>query len=420
MALLERSRTPSLRERRLDLRSRAAGLLRARLLWCVLGAYLLCRAFSVVLMSWLATTQNPAYVPFGTGGDHTSYWDMTRMWDGRWYETIVQDGYPGSLPYKDGQVDQNAWAFYPLYPMLTKALMAVSGGSFAVVGSLLSMALGGAAVVLMAVLLRPRIGAGAAFAVTLVFSAAPSAPVLQMTYTESLGLLLLVAFLVFISRQSWLAASAMALLCGLSRPIAVPLGLVALVAVWMRWRQRDQRPLERPEWIGMISAVVSCGVAGLLWPAVAWAVTGVPNAYTATEVAWRFDDHVVPFLPWLHNFELLFGHVWGVIWLVVVVVALMVMTCGPWSAALGHEMRTWTLGYALYLGAVLDPWTSIYRFLLFAFPLIVVMIGAGQARRKDRALMWVRTLCITGLFLAWQVWWAWTLLRLPKPAGNPI
>lgn len=423
MAVLTRDRMPHGAGTRqiLTWRSRWRVLLETRLVWVVLAAYLLFRLFSVVLVSWIATTQNPDYVPFGTGGDDTSYWDMTRMWDGRWYETIVQDGYPGSLPHgADGKVEQNPWAFYPLYPLITKALMFLTGGSFGVVGSLLSLAFGAAGVCLMAVLLRPRIGAAAALAVTCAFSASPPSPVLQMTYTESLSLLLLMGFLILISRQSWLGASGLAILCGLARPIAVPLGLVALVAVVMRWRVREERPIDRTEGGQMILSLVSCGLAGLLWPAIAWAVTGVPSAYTQTEVAWRLDDTVVPFVPWLHNFQMLFGDVWGVIWLIAVVVALLVMTCGPWSVALGPELRTWTLGYAVYIGAVVAPWTSIYRFMLFIFPVLAVLIGVGHPDRRRRVLVWTRTVCLVGLFLGWQVWWAWTLLRLDQPAGFAI
>ena len=54
-------------------------------------------------------------------------------------------------------------------------------------------------------------------------------------------------------------------------------------------------------------------------------------------------------------------------------------------------LRTWSLGYLLYLGAVLDPWTSTYRYLLFLFPLAVVAIGgegtlAGARRLADAGL----------------------------------
>ncbi|TWP34540.1 hypothetical protein [Leekyejoonella antrihumi] len=396
-------------------------LLDTRLLLLVVVSYLIFRLFSAILMIWLAKHQDPQFIPFGTGTNHTSYWDMARMWDGAWYETIVRDGYPSQLPHAlNGTVQQNPWAFYPLYPMMTKGLMLVTGGSFGVVGSLFSLVLGGAAMVLMAVLMRPRVGAAATLAATSVFAAAPPSPVFQMTYTESLGLLILMAFLIAISKESWLLAGTFALVCGFARPIAVPMALVALVAVVVRWRARNGRPIVVGEWVRMSVALVSCGVAGLIWPVIAWAVTGDRSAYTATESAWRTDDEVVPFVSWVRNFDILFGDLWGKLALLAVVVLLVAMLCGPWATGLGYVMWTWTFAYALYLAAVLDAWSSTYRMLIYLFPIVVILIGAGWKRRDQRVLTWVRTAACIGLFLGWQVWWGWTLLRLAHPAGNAI
>ena len=55
-------------------------------------------------------------------------------------------------------------------------------------------------------------------------------------------MLLLVGFLLALARERWLVASVLALGLGVTRPIAVPLGLVALVAVVLRWRRRSGEP----------------------------------------------------------------------------------------------------------------------------------------------------------------------------------
>ena len=46
------------------------------------------------------------------------------MFDGSWYRNVAENGYPAELPRgEDGLVQQNAWAFFPLFPMLARGLM---------------------------------------------------------------------------------------------------------------------------------------------------------------------------------------------------------------------------------------------------------------------------------------------------------
>ena len=99
------------------------------------------------------------------------------------------------------------------------------------VASTLALVCGAAAAMVIAVLLRDRVGPRVAFAAVLVYATFVASPILQVAYTESLAMLLLAAFLLALSRERWLVASALALGIGVTRPIAVPLGVVALVAV---------------------------------------------------------------------------------------------------------------------------------------------------------------------------------------------
>lgn len=400
-------------------RTRGADLLQRRLLLCVIVAYLLLRLFSAVVMQLVAPHQDPSFIFYPTA--HQDYWQMTHVWDGRWYQAIVEQGYPNRLPEIDGVVQQNPWAFYPMYPGMVWLLMHLTGGSFAVVGSLLSLTLGGVAVCLMAVLVRDRVGAVAAFCVVCVFAASPPSPVLQMTYTESLALVLLIGALLALQRRQWWLAAAAALATGLARPVAVPLAVVALVALWLRWRDREADPIGRREWAAMGSTLVGCGAAGAVWPAIAWVVTGVPSAYTDTMASWRSDGTIVYFQPWVANFDMLLGNgVLAVLVLVLLVVGFVVLTIGPWADAMGPIMRTWLLAYGLYLLAVLDAWTSTYRYLLFMFPILIVLVGAGWQAWSRRLLIGWRTVIWVALGLGWQVWWCWTLLLLKQISGDPI
>ena len=199
----------------------------------------------------------------------------------------------------------------------------------------------------------------------------------------------------------------------------MPLGLVALVAVVLRWRRRHRRSGCRPvsccPWAPVLAA---CGVAGLAWPAIAWWRTGVRSAYTDTMATWRSGGQVTPLRPWLDIARYLGGETVGPTGLAALVVVLALMVLGPWARALGPQLRTWCLAYPAYLGAVLDPWTSIFRYLLPLFPLGVVLVGGGWGRRAPRGLHW-RTAVLVAVGLVAQVWWVWELYRFVPPSDYP-
>ena len=99
-------------------------------------------------------------VPTGWTGPDVSYLTFTAQWDGQWYQHIAEQGYPRRLPTDaNGLVQQNAWAFYPLFPFLSRVLMDLTHLDFYWVGSTLSLLLGFVAAGAMALLLRDRIGA---------------------------------------------------------------------------------------------------------------------------------------------------------------------------------------------------------------------------------------------------------------------
>ncbi|MGI8947859.1 MAG: hypothetical protein ACR2FV_07785 [Ornithinimicrobium sp.] len=387
------------------------------LVWTVL------RAITTVILVWIAQTEQD---PVIFSGEVPRYFEVATLWDGGWYERIATQGYPAQLPVDFlGQVRQNEWAFYPVFPYLARGLMELSGWPFAVAAPVLATVLGYAAALVIAGLLRERVGVPAALGAVTLLGAFPAAPALQVAYTESLALLLLGTVLWLLVRRRWWWAAAVALLTGLARPIALPLGLVALVAVLWRWRARDQRPLHRGEVLGMLATLVSCGVSGLIWPVAVWWSTGRRDGYPVTMSAWRGGEPITAFVPTFEVSQLLLGEVAGPTALLALALLLLVVVLGPWAAGLGVELRTWCLAYPIYLAAALDPWTSIYRYLLPLFPLLVLLMGGGRPGWGARAagspgwLLVVRTLTIAVLFVGWQVWWSWELFRFEPPSDYP-
>jgi len=385
----------------------------------VLLVYAVCRLVSGLILAVVAARQ----VPTEWTGPTVSYLTFTAQWDGQWYKTIAEHGYPAALPVSpvSGEVAQNPWAFYPLFPLLARMVMDLTGQDFWVAGSTLALLLGTGAAVAMGLLLRGRLGDRAALLVLGVWASYPAAVVLQVGYAEALAMLLLTCYLLALSRERWLAATGLAVLIGLARPIAVPLGVVTLVAVWLRWRRRGEQPLGRTEGLSALGALAGCAVAGLLWPAIAWLGTGDRAAYTRTMAAWRASDEIVPFRPWLDMSRYYFGPSWGPVWLAVAVVTLVVMTLGPWASRLGPELRTWSLAYPGYLLAVLDPFTSIFRYLIPMFPLVAVLLGsAGRRRGRDgHAWMALRAAVLLVLFVGGQWYWTDVLWRFVPPTDYP-
>ena len=387
----------------------------------VLAVYAVARVITTTVLLLAMQHQVPSGM---TGGDDVpvTYFPFTALWDGQWYWRVADGGYPDVLPITpSGKVGENPWAFYPLFPYLAKAGMAVTGLSFPVVASTVALLCGFGAAVLIGLLLRERVGDPAAYAVVALWASFPASVTLQLAYTESLAMLLLVGYLYALSRERWLVATVVALLVGLSRPIAVPLGIVTLVVVVLRLRQRAERPVRGREYAAMTAALVGCGVAGFLWPAIAWWRTGISSAYTDTMAAWRGYATVEPFVPWLDKARYFFGDTWGPIWLVVVPLVIVTMVAGPWASALGADLRTWTLAYPAYLAVVLDPFTSIFRYLIPLFPLLVVMIGAGWAdhRRNTWGRILLRSVPLLVLFVLGQYWWTTELWVFVPPSDYP-
>ena len=399
-------------------------LLDGRFVLAVLLLWTVLRAVSTLVLHQLAHHwQDP--VVYDEPGVPLTF-QFATLWDGQWYERIATQGYPEELPTRaDGQVRQNPWAFYPIFPLLARGLMALTGWPFSIAGPVVATALGYVAAVLVAGLLREQVGAAAALGGVVLLGSFPSSPTFQVAYTESLALLLLAAVLWLLVRERWFAAGAVALLTGLARPIALPLGLVALVCVVVRWRRRGVRPLRTGEVAGMLTSLAGCGLAGLVWPMIAWWRTGVLNAYPVTMSAWRGGEPVSAFLPTIERAQWLWGDLAGPVVLAAGLGLLVLAVAGPWAAGLGPALRTWCLGYVLYLFAALDPWTSIYRYLMLLFPLYVLLIGGGwtpgdrPGGAQPRWLLVTRTVVIAALMIAWQVWWSWYLFVFVPPSDFP-
>ena len=392
----------------------------------VAAVYLGLRLVSGVLLAQAA--QEQVWFPAVTGPAEGDV-DLAVSWDAKWYERIVTGGYPAELPVgTDQRVQQNPWAFYPLFPYAIRLVSWVTTLDFATVAPLLALLAGLGAALLMAALLIETspydVGSrnGPALAVVAVWAALPASPVLQMAYTESFSMLLLTAFLLLLVRGRWVGTGLTALLLGLTRPIALPLALVVLVAVGLRWRDRAARPIGARERAAMAVALVGTGLSGLLWTALAWAGTGRPDAYPATMTAWRGEAALNPIEPWRRTLEWALEYrspetVVPALSMVLALALSLVLLVPRFAPGIDVRLRVWAAAYAVYLLVVVDGNTSVVRYLVPLFPLAVVLVGAHRARLsrwwRRRAVFWVAA-GIVG-----QVGWIWWLVLFEPPSDFP-
>ena len=380
----------------------------------VLAVYAAARLVTTIIFLWVASIQgenawtdpHPGYFPY-----------VGLMFDASWYRQIAEHGYPSTLPVgPDGVVQQNAWAFFPLFPTMARGLMEVTRLPWEVVAPTLALVVGAVAVLLVyrtvaegaprAVLARP----GLPLATVALVSVFPTAAVLQTAYTEALALALIAAALLTLIRRqyAWMAVVVLAL--GFTRAVAMPMVVVVLVHALVRWRsQKASR--DGFTWrtgVALIALAGWCGLSGLVWPTVAGWVTGTPDAYVRTQEAWRGVASVTPFYGWTYVPQFWFGDLALAVVVAgaAVVVAVLVV---PAAWRLGNELHTWAAAYVVYIAAVVEPGSSIARFLLLAYPLGAVTAGVVTRPAAGRRWWFAGVLLLMlGLQFLWvrEMWQA--------------
>lgn len=363
--------------------------------WLALvGIILLSRLVSTAIMLWFAQAQ--AENPWTSA--HPDLFEFSRMWDSHWYRIIAETSYPSELPIgDDGRIGENAWAFLPVFPLLVRAVMVLTSLPFSVVSVVVSTVSFACFVFVADRFFRRIVGDSVALAAVAIIAFGVVAPIFQVGYAESLGMLFLGLVLVGVSEKRWWLVALAVPLAALTRPVGVPLALAIGILALLSWRSgRDRRPLM---WLTVLA-----GISALAWPGIAWFTTGRPTAYLETELAWRrpyvgekahgwgsgwWDSAVW----WFHDAA---PWVIGGLALVVIVIAVL-----PSTRLLGAVSLSWSGAYLFYLVMVLFPQSSIFRLFLPMFPI------AGVIARKRFATVIAIAAGIVGQFF-W-VQWCWSV-----------
>ena len=155
-------------------------------------------------------------------------------WDAGWFVAIAEHGYES----------RQSSAYFPVYPLLVRAVSLVTG-STVVAGVLISLVAAGVAAILIAELARPLLGERGARDSVLFLALYPTAFVFTSIYSDGLFLALSAgAFLAALRQRPWLAGILGGLAVG-TRLLGLALLPALLLALWPRgWSVREvARPL---------------------------------------------------------------------------------------------------------------------------------------------------------------------------------
>jgi hypothetical protein len=295
-------------------------------------------------------------------------------------------------------------------------MMAVTGLSFAVCVTLVNLVAGGAAMVVMFALVERTAGWFVAGVAVLLTCCSVAAPLFQAAYAESISLLLVCTVLLLIARRQYAWAVPVVILLSLTRPVTPPLAVVVAVHALLRFRGRARDPIRRGEvvWMAVLAVVSAASVS--LWSTITSVVTNGALATGANRGSVS-NALVVGRFGWFTNAYEHIGWI-GVVALVLLVVLFVAVALSPLTRTWGVEVRTWFAIYPIFLLFVAGVHTGMFRYLLLAFPLPLLLIGSpqpGTIPRKRAAVVVI----VSVVGLALQVPWVTYALVVTQLAGKP-
>lgn len=165
--------------------------------------------------------------------------DVLTAWDGAWYMSIVNKGYPRVIqPNVTFEVLDARAAFFPAYPMLVRTLNHVIPGGAVTAGLLVNFVLGAVAVLLTGLIARRLYSTEVAQKTMIVFAMFPGSLVLSLTYTEALLITVAAGCLLCLMDERWLWAGVLAAIGTAARPNGIALIGACVVASFIAIRHR--------------------------------------------------------------------------------------------------------------------------------------------------------------------------------------
>jgi hypothetical protein len=154
------------------------------------------------------------------------------QWDVEHYLRIAEHGYQADQP--------GTWPFFPLYPLLIRAVSPIAGNAF-LAGLLVTYAALALAAVLLHRLTLLRLGdAAAATRAVLYYLLFPASLYTSTAYTEAVYLLLTLGCFLLLERRRWVGAGAWGALVAATRPVGLAIALPIALAYLLDARKRGR------------------------------------------------------------------------------------------------------------------------------------------------------------------------------------
>jgi hypothetical protein len=365
-------------------------------LWRAGGPYVLGVAiyFSSRLVVFLAIEFAAVYLPLRTNGllqPGDRWYDHLLRWDSGWYIGIATQGYH----YNGDPNDQQAVAFFPLYPLISRFVALVAGISPAHALLLVANLAAVLAVLLLTKLVRREHGDEVALLAVAFLSFYPGSLFLSAGYTEALALLLILSCFALLNDRRYVLAAAVAGLAVATRSVGIVLTPVLLWELWLRFGA------DRRQFAWRAVACIVLATSGLwIYMIYLGIAFGHPLAFADAQAAWHgnvsLGSRLVAALtlqPLLRLHVADFSPAGLDLWFLLLFLLLTALAWKRLSSLLGLFMLgVLMLPYLSLSGGPVGP-PSMMRFCLLAFPAFIVL--AVECRRA----LWLGAIII-GLFAA--------------------
>jgi hypothetical protein len=296
-----------------------------------------------------------------------------------WYALIARDGYENAPFDAD---DPHNWAFFPLFPLVLRSAMAVTGEA-QLTGMALSSLLFLAALFILHAYVRGRGNDLATADRTVLYVALfPTSYFFSLPMTESLFLLLTLSSIFAAERQRWWLSGVLGALASATRVTGVLVLAPLLIIAWLQARSRGWKWTPAIGWLVLVPAGL---VAFMLYLSV---ITGNPFAFRDIQAAWgrSFGLHALgrAALDYvLHPDAISLSWDFKLLNFAAALLAL-------GSSVVLAVRRDWALA-AYTLMSVLVPLGSgslqaLGRYVLVLFPIMLVLGWAGRRPLVDQSL----------------------------------
>lgn len=302
-------------------------------------------------------------------------WDSWDHWDTTIYVTIAKYGY----------TDAARTAFFPLYPLLERALMYVHNNAL-IDGLIISNLAGLGIFIVLYRLVSKDFNAEQAERAVLYLALFPTAFYLASGYNESLFIFLVILSFYQLRHGHWWWAGLFGLLASLTRST----GVLLVIPFYYEYLRRGQFQLKALRWDALAGALIPGGA--MLFAAWCYVLYHDPLAFLHAEAAW---DRYLAFpgngiilsiqniatSRGLLSFQAL-RNLTDLLPDLLILLFIILSFVGPWRLPRVYSVYALVLYVFLQSfpkgGTGLFPLESVGRYMLEVFPAFIVMAAAGK------------------------------------------